>query len=319
MVIIIGVLGLALTIYIAYRASISDKELFPLSLLALFAGLLFESFRVSDNWKSVVEIFVGSYVFSLLTFLPGKREQHYNFENHIQTWPYFFLCFFALAYAIFYKEKVTTKLTEGLTLLLSISFIYWIVDYGFTNYHNWFAITLLIIASLLSMFAIINALTHFHLEKKVRLILSVWSSVILFAFAVDNIIRVFTNTNIDSSKHISDRIFLGLQYVLLGMSAVYIMRNLTLLTSFFPSKNGNYREDLEENIDNHINRFSDQQVHIGHAFFCILYAGTFYLLNYRYQLLPRHTMIWLVLVTFPVVIQMQKLVYAQKKINLYNL
>jgi len=136
--IIAGVLGLALTIYIGYRASISDSKLFSVSLIALFCGLLFESFRVSSNWKTVVGIFAGTYLFSLSSFLPGKREHIYNFENHLEMWPYFFIFIFALFFGIIYKDRVTAKLTEGTTLLLSISLIYWTYDYGFMNYYNWF-------------------------------------------------------------------------------------------------------------------------------------------------------------------------------------
>lgn len=55
-IIIAGIIGLVLTVYILYRASVSDKTLFNISLLALFAGLLFESFRVSDNKWSVFGI-----------------------------------------------------------------------------------------------------------------------------------------------------------------------------------------------------------------------------------------------------------------------
>lgn len=309
---IVGVLGLALTIYIAYRTSMSDRKLFSISLLALFGGLLFESFRVSDNWKTVIVIFVGSYFFSLLSFLPGKREQYYNFENHIQNWPYFLLFFFALAFAITHKDRVTAKLTEGITLLLSLSFIYWTIDYGFTKYSNWFAISLLGIAFLLTAFSILNALTSIHLSKGVRLTLSIWSTVILFAFAIDNIIRVFSNPDIESSKYMSDGLYIGLQYFLLGVSAVYIMQNYMLLAAFLPSKNGNYRNDLKENKKDHIDRYSNQQVSIGHSLFCILYAGTIYWLNYTYQVLPRHTIIWLVIVTFPLILIISNFVNGRR-------
>jgi Na+-transporting NADH:ubiquinone oxidoreductase subunit NqrB len=125
-VIVVGIIALLLTFYIGYRASISDRKLFSVSLLALFAGLLFESFRDSANWKTVLSIFVGSYFFSLLNFLPGKREHNYVFENHIESWPYFFIFFYTLAFAIFHKDRVTAKLTEGITLLLSLSLVYWI-------------------------------------------------------------------------------------------------------------------------------------------------------------------------------------------------
>jgi hypothetical protein len=308
---IIGAIGVALTIYIAYRTSLSDRKLFSISLLALFGGLLFESFRVSENWKAVIAIFIGSYFFSLLSFLPGKREQHYNFENHIQNWPYFFLFFFALAFALFHKDKVIAKLTEGITLLLSLSFIYWTIDYGFINYNNWFVISLLGIAFVFTAFSILNALTNWHLSKGVRLTLSIWSTIILFAFAIDNIIRVFSNPDIESS-YLSDGLYIGLQYFLLGVSAIYIMQNYILLSGFLPSKNGNYRNDLRENKKDHIDRYADQQVSIGHSLFCIVYAGTIYWLNYTYQILPRHTMIWVVIVTFPLILFLSNMVSGRK-------
>ena len=304
-------LGIALTIYIGYRASISDRKLFSVSLIALFAGLLFESIRVSGSWKTVIGIFAGTYLFSLITFLPGKRERVYNFENHIEMWPYFFIFIFALFFGIAYKDKVTAKLTEGITLLLSISLIYWAVDYGFTNYHNWFSISLMIIGLLLSTFSIVNALTHIHLSRTNRLTLSIWSAIIMFTFAIDNIIRVFSNPDIESS-FLSDGLYVSLQYFLLGVSAVYIMQNFMLLAAFLPSKNGHYKRDLKENKKEHINRYSDEQVNIGQSLFCIFFTGAVYWLNYKYQISPRHTMIWLVLLTFPFIFHLKTLINRQK-------
>ena len=311
-VIVIGVIGLLLTLYIGYRASISDRKLFSVSLLALFAGLLFESIRVSGSWKTVVGIFAGTYLFSLTTFLPGKREQVYNFENHIEMWSYLFLFIFAIFFGIAYKDRVTAKLTEGVTLLLSLSLVYWTVDYGFTNYHNWFAYTLLTISFSMTVFSIINALTNLHLSRTTRLTLSVWSTVIMFAFAVDNIFRVFDNPDIEST-YLSYGLYIGLQFFLLGVSAVYIMQNYMLLVAFLPSKNGNYRRDLKENKEDHIERFSEEQVLTGHSILCILYAVTFYGLNYKYQILPRHTIIWLVFLTFPLFLRLIDLIVYGRK------
>lgn len=311
-VILLSIFGLVLTIYIGYRTSLSNRKLFSVSLIALFAGLLYESFRISEKWKTVVAIFIGAYFFSLFNFLPGKREVHYNFENHIESWPYYFIFLFTLIFAIFNKDKVTIKLTEGITLLLSLSFIYWTVDYGFTNYHNWFAITLLTIAFIFTAFSILNALTDIQLTKNIRLTLSIWSTVIMFAFAIDNIIRVFSNQDIESS-YLSQGFYIALQYFLLGVSAVFIMQNFILLTEFLPSRDGNYKADLKENIKTHIDRFSDKQVSIRLSLFCILYAVTIYWLNYEYRVLPRHTMIWFVFLTFPILLQLRNLVTGQKK------
>lgn len=301
---IAGLIGLILTIYIAYRASISESKLFPISLIALFAGLLFESFRVSDNWKTVVGIFVGTYLFSLISFLPGKHEFNYNFEKHIEVWPYFFIFIFAIFFGLVYKDKVIAKLTEGITLILSISLIYWATDYGFINYFNWFSVLVLTIGIIFTIYTIINALTLIHLSRTNRLTLSIWSSIILFAFAIDNIINVFSLPDIESSKYLPNIIFVGVQYFLLGVSAVYIFQNFIMLFSFIPSKNGNYKNELKEIKKDHIERYSEKQINVKHSIFCILFTGTTYWLNYEYQILPRHTIIWLVVLTFPIVLKL---------------
>jgi hypothetical protein len=134
----------------------------------------------------------------------------------------------------------------------------------------------------------------------------------MFAFAIDNIIRVFSNQDIESS-YLSQGFYIALQYFLLGVSAVFIMQNFILLTEFLPSRDGNYKADLKENIKTHIDRFSDKQVSIRLSLFCILYAVTIYWLNYEYRVLPRHTMIWFVFLTFPILLQLRNLVTGQKK------
>lgn len=226
-------------------------------------------------------------------------------------WPYFFIFIFALFFGIAYKDRVTAKLTEGITLLLSISLIYWAVDYGFTNYHNWFSISLMAIGLLLTTFSIVNALTHIHLSRTTRLTLSIWSTIIMFTFAIDNIIRVFSNPDIES-VYLSDGIYIGLQYFLLGVSAVYIMQNFMLLAAFLPSKNGNYKRDLKENKKDHVNRYSDEQASVGQSLFCILFTVAIYWLNHKFQILPRHTMIWLVLFTFPFILHLTTLLNGRK-------
>lgn len=259
--------------------------------------------------------FTGAYLFSLIAFLPGKREHNYNFENHIQIWPYFFLVIFTICFGIFHKNKVTTKLNEGITLVLSLSLIYWAIDYGFTDYLNWFSIPLMVIGLLFSIFSIIHALTYFPLTRTVRLTLSVWSSIIFLAFAIDSMIKVFSNPNIESSKYLSDGAFIGLQYFLLGVAAIYIMRNFMLLISFLPSKNSNYRNDLKENKQDHVDRYSNNQAKIAHSFFCILSVGFVYWLNHKYQVLPRHTAIWVVFFISSIVLKGLEFLNERKRLG----
>lgn len=299
--IVLAIVALLLTIYIGYRAYISDRNLFSLSLVAVFAGLFYESFRISENWKHVMYKSIGTYIFSLLSFLPGKNEQVYDFENHIEIWPYNFIFFFSIISIINYQDKLITKLTEGTTLMLSLSIIYWTLDYGFLNIDHWFAKTCIIIALLFSLFSIVHALTYIKLSRPVRLTLSIWSTIIMGVFAIENIFQVYSNGDITSTQYLPYGLFISLQYFLLGVSVIYIMQNFYLLFGFLPSKNGNYRRDLRENINQHIDRFSPNQVYIFQSVLCILYTVVIYSTNHKYQIIPTHMAIWLVFVTFPLI------------------
>lgn len=308
---ILVVVAVILTLYISHRASISERKLFSVSLIALFAGILFESFRITRSLKIVFDQFVVSYLLSFICFLPGKREKVYDFESHIEMWPYAFLFIFLLLGAVFYKEKITAQLTEGITLLQSLSIFYWIIDYEFTYTQHWFVKIMLLVALLFSCFSIIHALSYIKLSRKARLYLSIWSSIIMMVFAIDNIISVYRNEDIESTIYISDALYIALQYFLLGISAIYITQNYLLLTAFFPNKHEPYKETLAEAKTDHINRFSENQVYIGHSILCIGYALVIYIFNYKFQVLPRHTMIWLVFFSFPFIL---RFVMLRKKV-----
>lgn len=134
----------------------------------------------------------------------------------------------------------------------------------------------------------------------------------MFVFAIENIIKVFSNQDIWSSNFLSQGLFIGLQYFFLGISAVYIMQNYILLAGFLPSKTGNYKNEFKANINYHIDRFSDKQLYIGNALFCILYAVSLYGFNYQYHVLPRNTMIWFVIFSYALIIQLIEVIVSRK-------
>ncbi|MGB3453296.1 MAG: hypothetical protein WBA59_05680 [Moheibacter sp.] len=298
--IIIGIIAAVFTVFIGYRIAVSPQKLFTVGMLALFGGLLFESIRVSENPKMIIPIFIGAYVFSLLIFLPGKNDYPYNLEGHLKVWPYYFMAIYAVGFILFNQEKVTQKLTEGITLLLSVSLIYWLIDLGIGRFRTTFGY--LLIGIVFSAFSIFSALGKMKLTKTNRLILSIWSSVIILIFTIDNLIGVFDAANKTASPLLSERLYLSLQYFFLGISAIYILQNYYMIAKLLPSKNSNYKDDFREAVSEHINRYSDRQVLVGHSLFCIVFTALIYGLNYKFEILPRHTMIWLVIFSFPILI-----------------
>jgi hypothetical protein len=306
LLITIGICILAFTIYIGYRTSISNKHLIPISVIAIIAGVIFEGKRLSDKWYIVVLIALISFILSFLAFIPGKKEYFYNFDRHIELFPYYFIVLFALISIIFHGKKVIPKLTEGITLLQSIAVIYWVIDYGFITSTNLVLKTLMNIGIAFSLYTIFHAFTHTVLSRTSRLTLSIWSSIIMFLFATDNIYRVYQYEPIENTSSISQGLYTGLQFFLLGVSCIYSIQNFIMLMGFIPGKstffNKQYFRDIKELKNDHIQRYSDKQVSILNSFFCVLFTGIVFGLNYQFQLLPRNIAIWIVFVSFPLIL-----------------
>jgi hypothetical protein len=208
----------------------------------------------------------------------------------------------------FAGEKIIAKLTEGITLMQSIAVIYWVIDLGFMNSTYMVVKILMLIALCLALFSIYNAFSYQTLSRTSRLVLSIWSSIIMVLFAADNIYKVYQNQQIEVTQGIIQAFYIALQFFLLGVSGIYIVQNAFMLIEFLPGKyrffNEQYFKDLEDLKRQHISRYLTQQVTRINSFLCVLITGTIFGLNYYYKLLPRNIIIWIVFVLFPIVLNL---------------
>ncbi|RXM53578.1 hypothetical protein BOQ64_04295 [Chryseobacterium sp. CH25] len=97
------------------------------------------------------------------------------------------------------------------------------------------------------------------LSKLNRLILSIWSTIIVFVIGVDNFIDLM---NYGSFNHhgFSDTFKMAIQYFLFGMSSIYLVQNFFLLLLLVPSKEDKDDILFYENIRDHYGRYSESQV-----------------------------------------------------------
>lgn len=313
----IGILVFLLIIFIGFRLMNSNRHLIPISVVAIIAGVFFESRRLSDKWQTVLLIGLASLIFSLLAFLPWKKEIIYNFDGHIEILPYYFIFFFIIFSMVTHKDKIIPKLTEGTTLLQSISVIYWVIDNGFIDTDSFLLKSVMFIGLLFSLYSLFHAFTHSTLTRTSRLTLSIWSSIIMLIFALDNIFRVYQNEDLEYTTEITDGLYIGLKYFLLGISSLYIVQNFFMLIGFLPGKgtffNSKYFRELKELKNDHIKRYSDQQISIIYSFVCVLFTGTIFCLNYHFHIVPSNIAIWSMFVIFPIIIFLYE--YATGKKN----
>jgi fatty acid desaturase len=295
-----------LTYVIVLKGLEYNRRLFTWSFIALFLGLLLESYFIFRKLNSILNCFTVSFFVSLFTFLPGKREKIYNLQNHIELWPYFFLISFIIGIIILKQKEVTSKQTEGTTLLQSLALVYCLVDYKFFDNIDFLKALIVLVIVGAVLFSLVNALTDINLGKSNRLFLSIWSSFVLMCFAIDNIIRVFSNGDIDQQNSLMMSVEVAIQYFFVGISSVYVVQNIYMLLAFLPEKNTKYKQTLYAAKKMHLDRYSDLQVSIIDALLCICYCALFFVLNSIYNFIPRHTMIWFVIVTFPILLHLQK-------------
>ena len=301
-------------------SSKADKTLIPISVVALIAGVLFEGKRLSGKWTTLLYITLAALAFSLLTFLPGKRERVYNLEDHVAMWPYIFISLFAIFSVISHGEKVVPKFTEGITLIQSIAAIYWIVDFGILKIDNKFLYGMIIVGLLLTAYTLFHALTYATITRRDRLLLSIWSSVLMSLFAVDNIYRVYQNEQVENAVDITQGFYVALQFFLLGVSTIYIVQNLMMLLAYLPGKgtffNAQYFRDAREMNDQHVKRYSAGQVYIGHSLICLILTTGVFAVNFYFGIIPRHMAIWAV---FSIVPMLMSTFHASHRESRYSM
>lgn len=284
--------------YIFYRIFISTNRLIPISVIALIAGAIIENKRLMAKWSTVFNIALFSFVFSFLCFLPGSHESTYIFEKHIAFWPYGFLLIFLIISGAYSKDKIIPRMSEGITLIMSVGIIYWVLDHGFYETSSTFLKVIMIIGFAIAVFSIVNAFVNIKLSKGLRLGLSIWSSIIMILLALDNIYLVYQNGQVEDSVFLVDKIYVGLQYFLLGICSVYILQNVMMILGFLPDKhrffNKKYFDDVRELKNEHIGRYSENQSDLLLSLICLILSVGFFAINFKFEILPRNMAIWLV-------------------------
>jgi hypothetical protein len=204
------------------------------------------------------------------------------------------------------EDRVTPQLTEGITLLQSMAVVYWVIDFGLLSTDSVRLRILMLVGLMFSLYSLFHALTHAVLSRAARLTLSIWSSVIMLLFAVDNIYAVHQNKQIEQVADLSQGLHIGLEFFLLGVSAIYVVQNALMLFRFLPASgkffNKEYLAELQQLKEAHVKRYSEQQVHALDSLFCVVVSGTAFALNYYYRILPKNLAIWTVFVSFPLIL-----------------
>ena len=286
-----------LSCYLLYKVYINDKEILHLYFLPLILGLTVEYWRVSKRIQIVLLTALGAFGLSLFNFLPSKYEHGYSFENNLEFWPFAFLGTYVFIAMIIQFTKVTKRLTEGITLLLTLSINYWVLSNDYWNSEYLIIKILIVLNGLFSIYSIFHSISYRRHSKASVFILSVWSSIITLILSFDNILKVYHNRDIEQMASLSESTFAFLQFFFLGISSIYIAQNIIMVGAFLPGKH--YLETVREIAEIHIERYSDEQVYLFDAVLVLIISLVAFAVNYRFQYMPTNFMIWSLITITP--------------------
>lgn len=316
---LIFVLFIFATIYLGYRIVVSDSRIFTIRIFAIAAGLVVESLRIQTKPRTVFYSLIGAYFLSYLSILPGKHERHYSFVEHLHFMPYVFVVIFAIIIFITNYEKIRLQLNEGIVLILHCAFLYYCFENGAITFSNFWGSVFTIFLGLATLIILLHAFTKIQLTDGFRLILSLWSSIILMIMSISNVYHIVKSGEIEHILNFNEKLLVGLNNFLLGITAIYILENISMLYRFIPEKgsvrSGMYKYDLQRSKDVHINRFSIRQLSPFLALIIIFLTGSWFVANHINHYLPTNLAIWSLLVLLPVILYlMVKLIPFSRKI-----
>lgn len=289
--------------YLFFFLSSIDLALLPYLTLPLILGLILENRRLEKNWKMLaLKVMLATICASVISFFKILDS---DISTEVALWPYTFIFFFALFSALYHDRKVTPVITEGTTLLQSISIIYFILHYGYLEFSNFFEILIWVVGLLFCLLSLYNAFSYTRLTPRLRLLLSIWSAVIMLVFSLVYIISVYHFTRFTGNFYI-DNSMNFIQYFFLGISLIYLIQNARMVVVYIPSKNSFFDKAHLKRISRmnklHVWRYSKEQVEIKDSLLILLLTSAVYFLNYSLNLVPPYTMIWIVFWSAPMII-----------------
>ena len=117
---------LAFTVYMIYKAIVSERKIFSLDFLAILLGLVFEYKRITEKWSTILWTALAAIVPSFWILGLGAKAQ-LSTDDYLQAWPYAYLGSFVLIAIVVKFFTVTRTITEGISLLLTLAVNYWII------------------------------------------------------------------------------------------------------------------------------------------------------------------------------------------------
>ena len=235
----LGIFAVWMLAYVVGKAYNNNQlSIFNL-LIPVTLGVTYENLKISNNWKYTLLKIFGTLVLSLMAFIESENSENFSFNENFNSWVYAFIGLLVFISMIFHKDRVILKITEGTTLLQSISFIYWILTIFQDKIIDRYIISTLVLS--FSLFSFYHAFSYRKLTRNSKLVLSLWSAFMMLLFSIKTLVVFLKDKSYQNTEILTIASIYG-NYFILGISLVYLMKNAEMLLGYFPEKNSGYKK-----------------------------------------------------------------------------
>lgn len=287
-----GASALAFMIYSSFQFTGSLDHMFPIIVIPILLGIMYEYKNISKNWSKIANTFSIASIVSVLFF--NQTTEKFG-QQFVDGWPYVLTVFFVITICLSDRSEITKKLQEKVLLIESIACLYWLIEVG-----GMFIFSLLPAFLIFIVLPILYVFNHIFRNRipsdRTKMFLSIWSCFILFLFSFEYLVNtIFTSFNFHFELSHQTLLIL-IQFFLFGVSSIYMMNNFLLLSGFFSGKNWIFGKGYRAL---HVERYSDKQMSLKEGVFYLLFPLTTFGLNFYLQWVDKNLLILLVLFITP--------------------
>ena len=269
-----------------------------LPILAGCGGLLFESWRITRNRRHVVWTLLAA-VYVSLAFTVAHGQRDFEAPPSLLVFASFLFGSYCLVFAFINYKRIIPRRSEGQTWLLSLCYAYWVLELWQADVWAPVAIAVAGVGVFPLLVSGFHAFLPLPLSRWVRIWLSAWCVFVVLALGIDNGIYMFSSLWDWTTPSPLDFLPRMVAFFLLGMSAIYVAHSLMQILEILMPDGTTSRKERRRVRRRHMLNFSIRQVPAWQSAVCLGYASLVFGLNFYYAVLPRSTIIWLVIVTFP--------------------
>jgi hypothetical protein len=245
---------LIVTAFIAYKVFQTERTLISLSTIALMLGLVFESLRLGGFRKEIMRELLLAYACSFIVFIPMRFEE-YGLMSRISTWPAVFIGAYVIFSVILFKDRIIPKINLTHTFVCLLAFVYYAYEWDWFWDESWLYRCLAFSGLLSTLFVLFLSLRKGVLTQRIRLMLSVFSALLMIFFAAEFAIELFVSTKYAREITWLEKLDLFFPYFVLGMGLVYTMQNIYLIIDFNYFGDGDHVEHARSVATVHLNRY----------------------------------------------------------------